>query len=198
VSGTTIAEHQVHADLIRRVREGDVAAFEQLFAAYQKRVYNLIYRMVGNEQDAVDLTQETFVRVYNARNRIESDGAFLAWLRTVATNLCRDHFRKVGRTIKADSLDQPIIVDGDEVQREIEDWTDNPERKLEKQELQSAVQRALGSLSAEHREVVVLHHIEGMDVKDIARQVGIPDGTVKSRLARAREELKRKLGHYIV
>ena len=187
----------VDPDLIRRVREGDVAAFEQLFNSYQKRVYNLIYRMVGNDQDAADLTQEVFVRIYNARHRLQSEEAFGAYIRTIATNLCRDHFRKVKRRVKADSLDEPISVDGDEIQREIEDWSANPERTLEKKDLQAAVQGALDTLSDEHRAVIVLHHIEGMDLKDISRELGIPEGTVKSRLARARDELKRKLGHYV-
>lgn len=190
-------QRSIDPDLIRRIREGDVSAFEQLFNSHQKRVYNLIYRMVGNEQDAADLTQEAFVRIFSARHRLNSEGAFLAWMRTIATNLCRDHFRKCKRTIKADSLDEPIAFDGDEIQKEVEDWSTNPERTFEKKELQAGVQEALNTLSEEHRAVVVLHHIEGMDVRDIARELGIPEGTVKSRLARARDELKRKLGHFV-
>jgi RNA polymerase sigma-70 factor (ECF subfamily) len=187
----------VDPGLIRRVREGDVAAFEQLFNSHQKRVYNLIYRMVGNDQDAADLTQEVFVRIYSARHRLQSEEAFGAYIRTIATNLCRDHFRKVKRRVKADSLDEPISVDGGEVEKEVADWSTNPERTLEKKDLQAAVQGALDTLSDEHRAVVVLHHIEGMDLKEISQELGIPEGTVKSRLARARDELKRKLGHYV-
>jgi len=187
----------VDPDLIRKIREGDVAAFEELFNSYQKRVYNLIYRMVGNDQDAADLTQEVFVRIYSARHHLQSEEAFGAYVRIIATNLCRDHFRRVKRRVKADSLDKPISVDGGEIEREVADWSTNPERTLEKKDLQAAVQGALDTLSDEHRAVVVLHHIEGMDLKDIAQELGIPEGTVKSRLARARDELKRKLGHYV-
>ena len=185
------------AELIRKVKDGDVQAFEQLFNRHQKRVYNLVYRMVGNEQDAADLTQEVFVRVFNSRRTLKDEATFVAWLRTVATNICRDHFRKVGRTIKADSLDAPISLEEGEVQREVEDWSSNPERAFDRKDLQEATTRAMNSLSDEHRTVVVLHHIEGMDVRDIARELGIAEGTVKSRLARARDELKRKLGHYV-
>lgn len=188
----------IDPDLIRKIREGDVSAFEQLFNSYQKRVYNLIYRMVGNDQDAADLTQEVFVRIYSARHRLQSEEAFGAYIRTIATNLCRDHFRKVKRRVKADSLNEPISVDGGEVEKEVADWSTNPERTLEKKDLQAAVQGALDTLSDEHRAVVVLHHIEGMDLKDIAQELGVPEGTVKSRLARARDELKRKLGHYVI
>jgi len=187
----------VDTDLVRDSKEGGIAAFQKLFDKYHKRVYNLIYRMVGNDQDAADLTQEVFIRVYNSLHLLRSEEAFYAWVRTVATNICRDHFRKIGRRIKADSLDEKIGFDDGEIQREVTDWSGNPERLLEKKDLQDSVQRAIGSLSEEHRTVVVLHHIEGMDVKDIAETLRIPAGTVKSRLARARDELKRKLGHYV-
>ncbi len=183
--------------LIRKVREGDIPAFEKIFAGYQRRVYNLIYRMVGNEQDAADLTQETFVRVFQSRHRLSADEAFLPWLRTIALNLCRDHFRRAGRRIRADSLDEPRTFDDGKAEREVEDWSSNPELLLRRKDLQAAVQRALSLLSEDQREVVVLHHIEGMDVRDVANALRIPEGTVKSRLARARDELKRKLGHYI-
>jgi len=187
----------VDPELIRKVREGSLSAFEELFNTYQRRVYNLIYRMVGNDQDAADLTQEAFVRIFNARHRLKSEETFLAWMRAIATNLCRDHFRKCKRTIRADSLDAPVCLEDDEVQQDVEDWSNNPERALDKKDMQEAVQGALETLSDEHRTVVVLHHIEGMDLKEIARELGVPEGTVKSRLARAREELKRKLGHYV-
>lgn len=184
--------------LVKNTRDGDIESFETLFNKYNKRIYNLIYRMVGNEQDASDLTQETFIRVFNSMQNLRSDLSFSAWIRTVAINLTRDHFRKKGRTIKADSLDEKININDGEVDREVEDWSYNPEQMLEKKDLQTTVQRAISSLSPVHREVIVLHHIEGMDVVDIAKQLGIPVGTVKSRLARARDELKRKLGHYVV
>lgn len=183
--------------LVQRSKQGDLAAFEMLFTRYQKRIYNLIYRMVGNEQDAGDLTQEVFVRVYNSINTVKSDSSFAAWIRTVAVNICRDFFRKRGRTIKADSVDEKLNFNGDEIERDIADWTHNPESLLEKKELQDAVSKAIASLSHQHKEVVVLHHIEGLDVNEIAKDLDIPAGTVKSRLARAREELKRKLGHYV-
>ncbi|HEY3297350.1 MAG TPA: sigma-70 family RNA polymerase sigma factor [Armatimonadota bacterium] len=187
----------VDTALIHETRTGDPAAFKRLFDKYHRRVYNLIYRMVGNDQDASDLTQEVFVRVYNSLHLLKSEGAFFSWVRTVATNICRDHFRKMGRSIKTDSLDQKIDLEEGEVQREIEDWSANPERELEKKDLQEAVQKAISSLSEEHRTVIVLHHIEGMDISEISLTLHVPVGTVKSRLARARDELKRKLGHFV-
>jgi RNA polymerase sigma-70 factor (ECF subfamily) len=185
------------SDLVRETRKGDIQAFQRLFEKYQKRVYNLIYRMVGNEADAADLTQEVFVRVYNSLHLLRSEDAFFGWVRVMATNIVRDHFRKVGRTIRAESLDEKVKLDEGEVDREVEDWSHNPEQVVEKQELRSSVQRAINTLSEEQRVVVALHHIEGMDVKEIAEILHIPVGTVKSRLSRAREDLKRKLGHYV-
>lgn len=187
----------VDTNLIRETKEGSVEAFRQLFERYHKRVYNMIYRMVGNDQDAADLTQEVFLRVYNSLHLLKSEEAFFTWVRTVAINICRDHFRKVGRTIRTDSLDQTIDLEDGEVQREVVDWSANPERLLEKKDFQESVQRAISSLSEEHRIVVILHHIEGMDVKDIADRLHVPVGTVKSRLARGRDDLKRKLGQYV-
>lgn len=186
------------SELIERSKRGDHSAFEALFNRHQKRVYNLIYRMVGNEQDAADLTQEVFVRVYNSLHTLKTGEALLGWLRTVAVNITRDHVRKMARTIRAESLDSKVQLDDGEVEREIEDWSENPERTFHRKDMQEAVQRALNSLSDDHRTVVALHHIEGVDVKEIADMMKLPVGTVKSRLARAREELKRKLGHYVM
>jgi len=187
----------VDTNLVRETKEGDIAAFQRLFDKYNKRVYNLIYRMVGNEPDAADLTQDVFVRVYNSLHLLKSEEAFFSWVRVVSVNICRDHFRKIGRTIKTSSLDEKVTLEDDEVERQVEDWSSNPERLLDKKELRNAVQTAITGLSEEHRSVVILHHIEGMNVKEIAKVLQLPSGTVKSRLARAREELKRKLGHYV-
>ncbi len=185
------------AELIEESKRGNTEAFEVLFHRYQKRIYNIEYRMVGNEADAADLTQEVFVRVYNSLHTLRAGEALFGWLRTVAVNIARDHFRKSGRTIRADSLDAKVQLDDGEVDREIVDWSNNPERALDRKDVQEAVRRAMSSLSDEHRTVVALHHIDGMDVKDMAKVLEVPVGTVKSRLARARGELKRKLGHYV-
>ena len=184
-------------ELIEESKRGNTSAFEALFHRYQKRIYNLVYRMVGNEQDAADLTQEVFVRVYNSLHTLRAGEALMGWLRTVAVNITRDHFRKTSRKVRTDSLDSKIQLDDGEVEREIEDWSNNPERALDRKDVQEAVQRAMNSLSDEHRIIVTMHHIEGMDVKEIAKMLKVPVGTVKSRLARARGELKRKLGHYV-
>jgi RNA polymerase sigma-70 factor, ECF subfamily len=190
------ATERVDVDRVRRTWNGDVASFEQLFDRYQKRVYNIVYGMVGNEGDAADLTQDVFVRVFNSIELLRADEAFLTWLRTVAVNICRDHARK-RPPVKIESLDEKISYDGESLTKEIIDTSSGPAGILETRETGQAVQRAIASLSEEHRVVVSLHHIEGMDVRDIAKSLGCPIGTIKSRLARAREELKRKLAPYV-
>lgn len=184
-------------ELIRRGRRGDIAAYEEIFDRYRRRVYNLVYRMVANESDAADLTQEVFVKVFTTLPSLKSERAFPAWLRTVATNTVLDHLRR-RPNVPSESLDERTILGDDQsVEREIPSWSDNPERATETKTLQEAVQRAISSLEDDHRIVVVLHHIEGLDVQQIAKMLRVPEGTVKSRLARAREHLKRKLGGFV-
>jgi RNA polymerase sigma-70 factor, ECF subfamily len=185
----------VDTDLIRRTRAGDREAFEELFNRYQKRVYNLIYRIIGNESDSSDLTQEVFVRVYNSIGKLRTDEAFFSWVRTVAVNLCRDFIRR--RPARTESLDARLETDDGQVERELPDPSAGPERLLLDSDRKRVVDKAVASLSDEHRTVIVLHHLQGMDVQEIARTLDAPVGTIKSRLARARDELRRKLGAYV-
>jgi RNA polymerase sigma-70 factor, ECF subfamily len=186
----------VDVDLVRRTKSGDTQAFEELFNRYQKRVYNIVYGMTGNASDAADLTQDVFVRVFDSIGSLRAEEAFFTWLRTIAINICRDHARKRPR-MKVESLDEKLSFDGEQLSREIADTSDGPARVFESKDTRKAVHRALDSLSDEHRVAVTLHHIEGMDVRDVAQALGCPVGTIKSRLARAREELKRKLAPYV-
>lgn len=183
--------------LVERIKAGDIDAFEELFNRYQKRIYNLIYRMVDNEQDANDLTQEVFIRVYNSINTIRTDASFAAWIRTVAINITRDFFRKKKRTVKTDSYDAAINMDNGDIERQIEDISPNPHNILESKETSKIVEKAISSLSQQHKEVIILHHIDGQDVENIAAALNLPVGTVKSRLARARDNLKRKLSSIV-
>lgn len=192
---TTPTEY-VDVDLVRRTKNGDVSAFRELFDRYYKRVYNIVYRVVSDENEAADITQEVFVKVYKSIDKLKAEEAFFTWIRMVAVNLCRDYIRRKP-AVRVESLDQKLEVDGNELDKQVADWSNNPHKHLEKKDLQNAVQKAIKSLSDDHRTVVVLHHIEGMDIQNIADLLGSPVGTIKSRLARARDELKRKLGGYL-
>ncbi|MGI6295629.1 MAG: RNA polymerase sigma factor [Armatimonadota bacterium] len=184
-------------ELARRAQQGDLTAFEELFNRHHKRVYNIALRMLQNESDAADATQEVFVRAFRSINKLVSGEAFVTWLKTVAVNICRDVLRKRGK-VKLESLDAPgKYDDGSNAEKEIADWSSDPGKAAMKRSLQDSVQNAISSLKPDYREVVTLFYVDGADVAEISRITGSPEGTVKSRLARARAELKRKL-EYIV
>lgn len=182
-------------ELVRKAQGGDVPSFEKLFERHQRRVYNFIYQMMRNESEALDLTQETFVRAYKGLSNLKEPGAFGGWLMRIATNICRDASRK--NEISTTSLEYFSDDEDKSTQIEIPDWSNNPERHAETVELQNLVKKAISTLSDDHKAVIVMHHLEGMEVSEIADALNTSVGTVKSRLARARAELKRKLGPYV-
>jgi RNA polymerase sigma-70 factor (ECF subfamily) len=181
---------------VRQAQQGDVRAFEQLFQQYQKGIYNAIYQIVRSESDAADLTQDVFVRAYRALPRLQSPEAFTSWLYRIAINLSRNHLRDSARA-RTESLE---FSDGDEEgggQRDIADTSMDPAAKAQTRDVQDRVRRAIETLSPDHRTVITFHHIEEMSVEEIARILNISVGTVKSRLSRARENLRRKLAGYV-
>jgi RNA polymerase sigma-70 factor, ECF subfamily len=183
-------------DWVRRAQEGDVRAFEQLFQQYHRGIYNTIYQMTRNDADAADLTQEVFVRAYRALPRLQTPEAFTAWLYRIAVNLSRNWLRDRGR-VRVESLELPG-EDGEEGNtREIADPSGDPSTLVQTQDLQERVQKAVAGLSPDHRAVITMHHLQGMPVEEIARVMDCSIGTVKSRLSRARDNLKRKLAGYV-
>src|SRR5439155_27325572 len=169
----------------------------QLFQQYQKGIYNAIYQIVRSESDAADLTQDVFVRAYRALPRLQSPEAFTSWLYRIAINLSRNHLRDSARA-RTESLE---YGDGDEEggsgQREIADTSADPASKAQTRDMQDRVQRAISTLTPDHRMVITLHHIQDVPVEEIARILNVSVGTVKSRLSRARENLRRKLAGYV-
>jgi RNA polymerase sigma-70 factor (ECF subfamily) len=183
-------------DWVRRALEGDVRAFEQLFQQYQRGIYNTVFQMVRNDADAADLTQEVFVRAYRALPRLQTPEAFTSWLYRIAVNLSRNWLRDRGR-VRVESLEQPGD-DGEEGStREIADPTGDPAALAQTKDMQERVRKAIAGLSADHRAVITLHHLEGISVEEIAKMMNCSIGTVKSRLSRARDHLKRKLAGYV-
>jgi RNA polymerase sigma-70 factor (ECF subfamily) len=181
------------ARLVARAKEGDVASFERLFRKYERRIYNLIYRMVGDRENAADLTQDTFVRAFDSLDSVKTGDYFLPWLWRVATNICRDFARRRKRRPTL-SLDTKIEdEEGGRMDRQIQDSSTDPALLAEREDLAERMQQAIWLLDEDRRIVVLLHHIEGVDVQEIAQILGIPVGTVKSRLARGRSDLKELL-----
>lgn len=177
--------------LVLRAREGDVDAFGELFRVTHRRIYNFVRSMATNPEDAADLTQKTYVRAWGALKSLRSDGAFLVWLHRIALNVVRDSRKRIERPTEL--LD--ATVDGEEspAALEIPDWSLGPGEMVLSEDAQKFVRRAVERLPEIHRTVVAMHHLEGMEVTVIAETLGISPGTVLSRLARAREALRRTL-----
>ena len=174
----------------------EIAHYEAIVQRYARHVYNIAYRMAGNEADAGDLVQEAFLRVYRALRRVEPDAPLERWLYRIVSNLHIDLLRKRPRT-RIESLDAPVETARGEVSREIADLASSPEAILDREQLDAAIQRALGTLPQELRLVVVLSDIEGLAYEEIATMLRIPLGTVKSRLHRARQTLQQRLRPYV-
>lgn len=193
---------QPDTDLIDRCRANDPAAFDAVVARYKNKIYNYLFRMMGNADDAEDVTQEVFVRLYTTIDSFRSQSSLNTWLFRIAGNLCIDHFRR-GKKHKAIafSLDDPVSEadsgEGSFASREIADSRYEPHRQMEQTELSQQIQVALAGLPEKLRAVLLLHDIEGMPYEEIAQIVGCPLGTVKSRLFNARLQLRGKLTGYL-
>ncbi|MGH2399199.1 MAG: sigma-70 family RNA polymerase sigma factor [bacterium] len=164
---------------------------------YGRRIYQLAYRMAGNDADAKDLTQEAYIRVYRAFRRIDPTANLESWLYRIVTNLYIDMLRRRPKA-RIESLDAPLVTaKGDEVAREVADPVADPEETVVSAQLDTDIQRALLALSSELRMVVVLSDIEGHSYEEISEMLRIPVGTVKSRLHRARRVLQDRLRHLL-
>lgn len=188
---------QVVGLLLRRCLTGDAAAWEDIVRRYQRRIYNICYRFAGSAEDADDLTQEVFIKMYKTLNSYDVErGAFLTWVTTITRNLLVDHFRKGKHDRVTDSLDASPAQeeDGRSLGEQIEDKsTASPAEQVRSREAGEAVHEALQKLSPELREAVILRDLQDMDYKEIAGVLKVPEGTVKSRINRGRAELARLL-----
>ena len=173
--------------IVQRVLQGDVNAFEKLVLEYEKSVYAITQRMTGNAEDAADMTQETFIKAYNSLSSFRGDSKFSVWLYRIATNVCLDFLRSRSRkpTVSLSVEDD----DGEEVELDIADESQSPERLLERGLTRDAVRRGLDALSPEYRQILLLREIQGLSYEEIADALTLEVGTVKSRIFRARKRL---------
>jgi len=186
----------INEELIKKAHKGNIEAFGEIFKKTNKRIYNFLLHLSSDSELAEDLTQETFVRAFKSLKSLKSSKAIVSWLHRIALNLYRDEMKKP--RLYAESIDQNSSTDDEDNNAiEIEDWTSNPDKITADKELQSVVRDAIHSLPEIHRTVVIMHHIEGMEIDEIAKILKVKSGTVMSRLARARETLKRKLAFYV-
>jgi RNA polymerase sigma-70 factor (ECF subfamily) len=191
-----LAEQKLLADLAARCVAGDAAAWEQLARTQHRRIYGICYRFTGSQSDAEDLTQEAFLKVWrNLASFDPAKGGFTTWLTTLTRNLLVDHYRRSRMERASDSLDESYDGEEDGVTKldRLADGGRNQEQHVAGMELRAQIQEALKQVSPELREAVILRDIEDMDYKDIAVALGVPTGTVKSRISRGRSELARLL-----
>lgn len=179
-------------DILRRCRAGEEKAYRELIAMYQRPVFSLAMRMLRGEQDAEDVTQDTFVRVFRSLDRYDPDRPFAAWIFTIAARLCIDHLRR--RRLRPVPLVQRDPDRDEERTLDVEDPSPGPETLATYQEEERRAQDLIDSLPPHYRIVVMLRHQQDLSYEEIAEALALPLGTVKARIHRARALLRDRIG----
>lgn len=196
VADETVDEGPPDAELVLKSQQGDVHAFDILVERYHSRIYSLTYNMCSNREDAEDLTQEVFVKAFEALPRFKGKSSFYTWIYRIAVNKTINYRKKRNRkrALSLDQFDQEIKTD--------ESYSDltskgSPVRNISLSELQIKLNEVLQSLSEKHRTVVVMHDMQGIPHDEIAKVVGASVGTVRSRLFYARQQMQAELSEFV-
>jgi len=177
--------------LIKEALEGNQQAFKGLVTRHQASVFHIVFRIVRDREVANDLVQETFMKAFSSLKSYRSEYRFSTWLYKIAANSSIDHLRK--RRIHALSLDNPIATEDGQVSIEVPDYSHHPEREMVRRERAVSIDEAIDSLPDKYRRVIVARHKEEKSYEEIANELNLPVGTVKARIFRARELLKKRL-----
>jgi RNA polymerase sigma-70 factor (ECF subfamily) len=194
------AEHDEDLDAVDRCRKGDEGAFEELVMRHQKRMLNISYRITGSYEDACEVVQDAFVSAYRNLGGFRRQSRFSTWLFAITVNLSRNRVQQIRTRTRREpySMDDPVAGAEGEIKREPESPDPSPSEKLERKERDMKIQKCIAALDPEFRSVIVLRDVQGFSYGDISAMLRIAEGTVKSRLFRARESvrdcLKRILG----
>lgn len=181
--------------LVKQALHGESQAFEQLVQIYQQKVYALSYRYMGNEEDAYDMAQESFIKAYRSLKSFKGDSSFGTWIYRITTNVCLDEIRRRKRRVVPLSLDEPLAtLDGNEVEKEIADSSLTADRIYEQKEFSEYLQKLLNEMKPEHKTAIILRDVMELSYEEIAAVLNCSIGTVKSRINRARGVLQKKLG----
>ena len=182
-------------ELVKAFQVGDRTAFDALVLKHKDKVFNLCYWFLGDTQEANDSAQDTFIKVYRSLKKFRLESAFSTWLYRIAANTCKNRLKSLEyrHNKKIAWLDNPGEIEGGQYSAEIHDKSPSPMIDFEKKERMMLIQRAIASLPTDQRTVVVLRDIEGLSYEEVANITGLNFGTVKSRLSRARQQLRKKL-----
>jgi RNA polymerase sigma-70 factor (ECF subfamily) len=175
-------------------QRGDMRAFEELVARHRDKIYARAFSMIRNEEDAIDLSQEAWVKAWQRLKQFQGDSSFLTWMTRIVINLCLDRLRKMKRE-RAESIEN-LEEESGGVERQMPTVTVNPTERLERSELRQRIDKALGQLSYEHRTVLILHEFEDLEYKEIAKRMQCSIGTVMSRLFYARRKMAVLMSSY--
>jgi len=173
--------------LVKAAQKGDMQAFEELVARHRDKIYARAFSMMRNQEEAIDLSQEAWVKAWQRLKQFQGDASFVTWMTRIVINLCLDQLRKQKR-LRAESIEQ-LDEEMGGVERQMPVVTPNPTERLERSELRQRIDKALGQLSYEHRTVLILHEFEELEYKEIAKRMECSIGTVMSRLFYARRKM---------
>ena len=186
--------------LVKRSRDGDQTAFKLLVERYQRKVYSVALGMVRDREEARDIAQEAFTKVYKYLDHFKGDSSFYTWLYRITVNICIDFLRKHGSARGEHvELDENVAMDSAEANIGAlgSKLGTNPQKSLLRKELAAKIQEALEEVPEKHRAILLLREIEGMSYDDLARTLDIPKGTVMSRLFHARAKIQKVLSNYL-
>lgn len=178
--------------LIKKSKSGDVEAFEQLIFDYQKKAYNIALRIMGNQEDAKDMCQEAFIRIYKSIEGFKEQSSFSTWMYRIITNVCLDEIRRKKKNDTV-SMDSTFETQDGEMHFEVASEDDTPEEAYIRSEKKRAILKAINELNEEYKTAIVLRDIQGFSYEEIANILCCSIGTVKSRINRGRNILKDKL-----
>ena len=181
----------VESELVKQALDGDQKAYRILFENHKQAIYHIIVKIVRNNEEAQDLVQETFIKAFSSLKSYNPTYRFTTWLYKIAANSSIDHIRK--RKLQTFSLDQPVDTKDGQLSVEVPDMSYHPERDLSAKSQNLSISEAIESLPEKYRQVIVKRHQEDKSYEEIAEYLGVPVGTVKARIFRARELLKKKL-----
>ena len=183
---------QNEARLVKRAKQGDMHAFEELIIQHEKIVYNVALRMMNHSEDAKDISQEVFLKAYRNIGNFDERSQFSTWIYRITANTCIDEMRKrKGR--QSFSLEEELESEEGSMQRQVADAGESPEESMLREEQKSEILQALESLSPEHKVAVILRDIKGLSYEEIAEILELTLGTVKSRISRGRNQLKQEI-----